>query len=530
MTQTPETPPGRRKLSSAEVLDLARAWHAQSRWQEAADAYRHVLRDRPHDAAIHNDCGTTLAALGQHDAAIRHFTMACEHDAGHAAAYSNLGISLVATHRYREAIASFRVAITVDPSMAEAHANLGSALLDLDHPDDALPHLDQALALDPTLAEAFNTRGHAFVTLGDLDAAQSDFAAAVALRPDRGDFYDGLAATRLLASDDPDFLAMQSLARDAEDKPGGGRIGLQFALHRAYEHQGRHAQSFQHLARGNAMRRSIIAYDEATTLASMQRIAEVFGPDMMSRAPVRPSAPGLPIFILGMPRSGSTLVEQILASHRDVHGTGELGLLNDAAGRLDAMPYPQSALSCPSAAFAALGDAYLAQLRELAPGAVRATDKMPLNFRHVGLIRMALPAARVIHTRRDPADTCLSCFAQTFTKGLPFTNDLAELGRYYRAYAALMAHWRAVLPEPFMLDVTYEDLVADFEPQVRRILNFCGLDWDPACLAFHQHKRPVLTVSATQVRRPLYQNSVARARRYGSDLQPLLTALGDVSP
>jgi hypothetical protein len=168
---------------------------------------------------------------------------------------------------------------------------------------------------------------------------------------------------------------------------------------------------------------------------------------------------------------------------------------------------------------------YRNRLAARAPGFARVTDKMPANFHHVGLIRLMLPDARIIHTRRKPADTCLSCFAQTFLPGLPYTNDLAELGRYYRAYADLMAHWRDVLPEPFMLEVNYEDLVTDFETQIRRILDYCGLEWDASVLDFHRNTRPVLTASSVQVRQPLYRNSLARAAKYGALLQPLLEAL-----
>jgi hypothetical protein len=179
--------------------------------------------------------------------------------------------------------------------------------------------------------------------------------------------------------------------------------------------------------------------------------------------------------------------------------------------------------------FAALGARYRDKLRKLAPSAPRIVDKQLSNCQYLGLIRMALPDARVIHTRRDPVDTCLSCFAQTFSAGFGYTNDLGDLGRYYRGYAELMAHWRDVLPEGAMLEVQYEDLVADFEPQARRILDYCGLPWDARCLTFHETQRPVITASAAQVRRPIYQTSAGRAKGYGRLLQPLIEALDEGS-
>jgi len=241
--------------------------------------------------------------------------------------------------------------------------------------------------------------------------------------------------------------------------------------------------------------------------------------------------PDLPIFILCMPRSGSTLIEQILSSHHGVAAAGELMLLAHTATRFDAsgtlgLPYPDNMIARRDDEFVAMGDYYRGKLRRAQPGAARITDKMPANFHHVGLIRMILPNARIIHTRRDPVDTCLSCFAQTFAAGLGYTNELREMGRYYRAYAGLMAHWRAVLEDDFMLEVEYADVVTDFAAQVRRILDYCGLDWDPACLAFYENKRPVMTASGTQVRRPIYRDSLERGARYGALLDPLREALG----
>jgi hypothetical protein len=202
--------------------------------------------------------------------------------------------------------------------------------------------------------------------------------------------------------------------------------------------------------------------------------------------------------------------------------------LADTAGTLSAggLAYPENVLARGDAELAAAGDTYRARLRALAPQVRRITDKMPANFVHIGLLRLILPGARIIHTRRNPVDTCLSCFAQTFGEGQPFANDLSELGRQYRAYDRLMTHWRGLLPAGAMLEVDYEAVVADFEPQVRRILDFCGLGWDPACLDFHEHKRPVMTASATQVRQKLYSHAAGRARPYGALLQPLLDALG----
>jgi hypothetical protein len=231
----------------------------------------------------------------------------------------------------------------------------------------------------------------------------------------------------------------------------------------------------------------------------------------------------VPVFILGMPRSGTTLVEQMLASHPQVHGAGELSDFTAAVAGLDGPDGVPADIG--GAELRRIGARYVARVRPLAPGALRITDKMPANFRFAGLIHLALPNARIIHLRRDPVDTCLSCFSILFGGDQPHTYDLGELGRYYRAYQRLMEHWRAVLPLGVMLEVQYEALVGDFEPQARRIVAHCGLEWDDACLDFYKTQRPVHTASAVQVRRPVYQTSVGRWRPPEDLLRPLLDAL-----
>jgi tetratricopeptide (TPR) repeat protein len=510
--------------------NLARAYAAAAQHAQAAEHFARALALGPPSAPLHNDYGTTLAALGRTTEAAAQFRSACDKQPDFAVAHSNLGNALMAVKRYTEAVASYRTAIALDPTLAEAHANLGSALMELAHPDDALPHLQRAQKLDPGLPQVDNALGHALVTLGDLQAARIAFKRAIAANPAHADYYAGLATTTDLAADDPSFLAMERMAANMDGLSRASEVALHFALFRGYEKQGRIEQAFAHLCRGNALRREAIPYDEGAAMAFFERLKSAFTTRLMRRAPSRGATPDMPIFILGMPRSGSTLVEQILTSHQAVGSGGELMFMADAAAALGTgptfkIPYPQNIPSRSDAEFAAMGAQYRRRLAARAPGFARITDKMPANFHHVGLIRLMLPNARIIHTRRNPADTCFSCFAQTFLPGLPYTNDLAELGRYYRAYAGLMAHWREVLPEPFMLEVDYEDLVTDFEPQIRRILAYCGLEWNAACLDFHRNTRPVLTASNVQVRQPLYRHALARAEKYGTLLQPLLGAL-----
>jgi hypothetical protein len=240
----------------------------------------------------------------------------------------------------------------------------------------------------------------------------------------------------------------------------------------------------------------------------------------------------VPLFIVGMPRSGTTLVEQILASHHSVFGAGERTELLRTVGRISAQQigatsFPEAVWTMSVEALHQVGADYVAALQPLAPDASRIVDKMPANFACVGLIRLILPNAKIIHVSRNPVDTCLSCFSKLFSGEQPFSYDLAELGRYYHGYKDLMAHWRAVLPPGVMLEVEYESLVRDFNTQARRIIAHCDLPWDSACLDFHKTSRPVHTASLVQVRQPIYRTSVGRWRPAVTLLRPLLEALED---
>lgn len=266
-------------------------------------------------------------------------------------------------------------------------------------------------------------------------------------------------------------------------------------------------------------------------LGSFERTRAVYTAEVMDDRQHLGDPATVPLFVLGMPRSGSTLVEQILASHPKVFGAGELTDFQDAAagfGDTGSVPVsaPEAVASFTGDRLRQLGASYVDRVRALAPAAERIVDKMPANFRLAGLIHLALPNARIIHTVRDPVDTCLSCFPKLFAGDQPYCYDLGELGRYYRAYEALMAHWRHVLPQGVMLDVQYEAVVDDIEREARRIIAHCGLEWDDACLSFYKTRRVIRTASAAQARQPIYNTSVGRWHPYSSMIGPLLEALG----
>jgi tetratricopeptide (TPR) repeat protein len=430
-----------------------------------------------------------------------------------------------AARAYRDAERACRELIAAAPRLMLAHYQRGVALAALGRYDEAAASHRRALELDPGHAWAHNGLGNALKTLGHLAEASAFLARAVALMPDNGWFHRDLVACKRVTEDDPQLAVMKAL-HDRASLDGAQRIPLHFALGKAYADIGHHEDAFRHWRDGNALQARNSPYDEASVLGLFRRIAAVFTPELIRDRRGSGDPSSVPVFILGMPRSGTTLVEQILASHRAVFGAGELPALLLEAGRLGGdQAFTEKIRGMTGGAFRDLGARYVARITANAPCAARITDKMPSNFFCIGLIHLALPQARIIHVRRDPLDTCFSCFSNFFPDAPP-AHDLATLGRYYRAYAELMAHWRRVLPADALLEIDYERLVTDIESEARRIVGHCGLEWDAACLDFAGNHRPVTTLSAVQVRQPVHRGAIGRAQPYRRFLAPLIGALG----
>jgi hypothetical protein len=319
--------------------------------------------------------------------------------------------------------------------------------------------------------------------------------------------------------------------------PETARIRYWFTAGKMLEDVGRHDESFAAYAEGNRLKHARTPWNEAQDAQLHQRIAATFTSAVIARGAASsrtpPARAPIPVFIVGMPRSGTTLIEQLLAPLPGVHVAGEITDLGEvlqsaAADHAGAeFRFPESLAGYPAEAFERLGRRYLERIARLAPQATHVVDKLPANYLHLGLIHLMLPEARIVHATRDAMDTCLSCYSQLFSgDNLAFTYDLDLLGRSWLRYDALMRHWRAVLPPGRVLDLPYEDLVADLEPQARRLLAHIGLPWDARCLGFHTHQRPVRTASVAQVRQPLYSTSVGRWQRFAQHLRALQATLG----
>ena len=499
------------------------ALRLSNRHEEALEHYQKALAAKPDYAEVENNIGLALRALDRQAESIAHYQRALAIRPDYAEAENNLGAAWRALHRYDEAARHYRQALALNPASAAAHGNLSAALQLLGRHEEALTHAERALALAPGFAEAHHGRGTILRTLGRLDEARQALERAIDLAPRRAEFYRSLAEAKHFTDDDPHRALIETLAGDMAALPAEDRVHLHFALGKVYDDLGEHKRAFSHLLAGNALKRRQLAYDEAAVLGRLNRFRTLFSAEIIGERAGQGEPSPAPIFIIGMPRSGTSLVEQMLASHPKIHGAGELGDFEAAVAALgasDGVP-----VDIGPAELREIGSDYLARVAARVPQAERITDKMPANFRFAGLIHLALPGARIIHMQRDPVDTCLSCFSILFGGDQPFAYDLGELGRYYAAYQRLMQHWRRVLPPGIMLDVQYEALVEDFEVQARRVLAHCGLEWDEASRDFHKTQRPVHTASAVQVRQPLYRSSIGRWRPPEEALRPLLDAL-----
>ena len=503
---------------------------ALHRLAEALASFDKALALEPNYSEALNNRGNALRALHRPGEALESYAKALALRANDPVIHLNRGNALGDLGQFASALASYDRVLALHPDHAEALNNRAAVLRDLGRPAEALTTCNRLLALRPDYAEAYSNKGIILTELGRIDEANDAIETATRIAPNNTRYSYLLATSKRSAADDPHLRAMEELARDTSALSLDERIHLHFGLGKAYSDIEKQEQSFRHLLAGNALKRSQTIYDEAATLRLFEQMQASFSGTLMHDGQSLGEPSPVPVFIVGMPRSGTTLIEQILASHPKVCGAGEIDDFQKAVIALTGVtPEPSHLVDITSRLtgdqLRRLGATYFARIKTIAPTAQRISNKTPENFRFIGLIHRALPNARIIHARRDPVDTCLSCFSHLFSRGLPYSYDLGELGRYYRAYEDMMAHWRGVLPENVMLDLQYEELVNDLEGQARRIVAHCGLEWDAACLGFHRTERVVRTASMSQVRQPIYTSSVGRWRALEPLLKPLLAEL-----
>jgi tetratricopeptide (TPR) repeat protein len=416
--------------------------------------------------------------------------------------------------RPMEALESSRRWAELEPRNAAAHLCSAAAYHELRLHEPAIEAYIQAAELSPHPAPVFTDLAILLFELGRPGAASRMLDRALAADRNYAAAWYTRAEAKRFTQADPDIESMRQLLNTvaAEPRAVHETILLNYALAKAHVDIDDYPGALVHLRTGSALKRATLNYDPALDEKFMTEMAHALTGAALKRLRGAGVVTRVPIFIVGMPRSGTSLMEQVLASHPSVCGAGESGRMQSLVAEFgDAYPACLNAISREQ--LGSLATRYLGLLP--AHGARHVTDKTPYNFLHLGLIHAMFPEARIIHCRRDPVDTCISVYATWFAQGNEFSYDVRELARYYRAYAKLMEHWRGVLPARVLLEVEYEKLVQNFADEARRVVEFCGVPWTDACLAFHQTERSVQTASKHQVRKPLYASSVGRAHRFG---------------
>lgn len=502
----------------------------QNRPEEAIKLLLGIVKSQPKYAQAHSNLGNAFFAMDDFERGRQAFSNALHLLPGHADAMEGLARCLQQLGQLDQARALADEALRQHPTRVQTHILKADLLSDQGYQDQALQCCEQAIEMDPGLAGGWACKGHLLMQEGQLNEAEAAFLRALELDPENIGARLELARCRKTRPDDDNFSALQQAARETGPSMSANSISLQFVLGKCYDDIGEHDRAFEHYLAGAERKRKRIAYSPEAEAQQVENIRTVFSAEKIQALSGQGNDSSTPIFILGMPRSGTTLTETILASHPDVYGAGELPdllqLAVPAAGEKGA-PYPLNLSDLDATKLAGMADQYVRQLQARNPQAPRITDKMPANFLALGLIHLMLPNARIIHVSRDPVDTCLSAFTKLFKRGQHFSYDLAELGQYYRHYLDIMAHWRTVLPAGSFYELSYEALVTGQEEETRKLVAYCNLDWDDACLTPHRTSRTVKTASITQVRQPVYTSSMARWRRYERHLGPLLDALGD---
>jgi len=508
---------------------LAAACFAAGRFEAARAAAEMVARLRPEDPPAQVALAEACFALEAYRAAEAAFRRAVELEPGDAAAHAGLGRTLVRLYRIEEAEDACRRALELDPRSAEAHVALGVALKFRQRLTEAIAAYERAIELDPANAAAHNNLGLAYLDAGDLERAERCYRRALEVNPEMPEVLVNLTHMRRFTDEDREPVALLERLLERPALAGETRAAVHFALGKVHDDLGRPERAFGHYRQGNALKAQRLRWNGDGHEAMVGRVMTTYSAPLFRELEGVGEPSRLPVFIVGMPRSGTTLVEQILASHPAVHGAGELTSVGELAQRLAAAlgaDYPECVRGLDAATARRLAGEHLSFLRGLGGDAPRVTDKLPANYLHLGLIAVLFPGARVIHCRRDARDTVLSNFFQSFGQGQHWSYRLEDIARYYRIYHRLMAHWREVLPLRIH-ELSYERLVADQEAESRALIAFLGLEWDTRCLAFHETRRAVQTASHWQVRQPLYARSAERWRRYERHLPAEVLALAE---
>ena len=490
--------------------------------EQAADSYRRALKIKPDIAEVHSNLGDVLRSLGRTEEAVASYQKALQFKPDLVIANNNLGAALIDLGEPDKAVASLTRALQIEPELADAHNNLAMALNELGKPEEAVTSLTRALQINPDFAEAHNNLGATLNDLGKPEEAIASFNRALQINPEFSKAYRFLSTVKHFHDGDAEIQQMQQLLKK-DNLTDNDRLHLNFALAKAYEDTGNYDSAFFCLTEGNRLRKEELNYDFSAAWALFVKIKAAFAqavPGLSDPNASEYDSSQRPVFILGMPRSGTTLVEQILASHSQVFGAGELALLSQS---VNAMEWQTSQLTATQLQF--VRNFYQSGLKEIGAAEPTVTDKMPANFLSIGFIIAALPEARIVHVKRDARAICWSNYKHYFSgKFSGFTYDLQDVCDYYKMYVDLMEFWHQKFPGR-IYDLNYEALTERQEDETRKLLDYVGLDWEDQCLEFYDIKRAVQTASVSQVREEIYQGSSEEWRKYEKHLESMAEQL-----
>ncbi|PLW81374.1 hypothetical protein CWI75_16205 [Kineobactrum sediminis] len=549
-------------LPSNPKIREGMALHRRGQLKAAAEIYAGVLAANPDDHQAMHYLGLAQFQQGQLAEAERLLARSAQLEPGNANTWSDLGMVRVRADQPEAALEPFSRALALSPDHPDALNNMSQALRRMSRFGEARPLLERLLALKPDSATVLQALADVQQKVGDVDAAISTYQRTLQHAPeDRrvrlglGDAYESagkfkqakmqylsvlrrdpdspLALARLLqlreGEPEPEQIDRARALADDPRTPEDGRIRLNVALGYLHDRQRQFDEAFRRLQLGYDVQARREPFDSAGYTRAIDSLIEVLDADFFRSAAVADVSSERPLFIVGMPRSGTTLTEQILGSHSRVAAGGELSSLLKVSYQIQQLsstgePYPRGLRAVDKNGLNSMAQRYLEDLDKVSITAERVTDKLPFNFMHLGVIALLFPNARIIHCRRHPLDNCLSCYFTSFADQIRFANRLDTLGNYYRDYDRLMRHWHKVLPVE-IFDLHYEDLIGNTEQSIRALLDHCGLEWEDACLSFHESRRAVRTPSRWQVRQPIYKGSVQRWRNYEEQLQPLVEIL-----